>query len=69
MIIKQFINFQDKLYILRKTKLDDPTYTMDKLELMNEFFGTNKILRKEGMLYFLEEIPDAEVVAWLPKES
>jgi len=69
MIAKQFINFQDKLYILRKTKLDDPSYTSDKLDLMNQWLGTNKILRKDGMLYFLEEVIDAEVVAWLPKES
>lgn len=69
MIIKQFISFQDKLYILRKTKLDDPGYTSEKLDMMNQWLGTNKILRREGMLYFLEEIPEAEVVAWLPKES
>ena len=67
MIIKQFINFQDKLYILRKTKIDGPEYTSDKLDLMNQWLGTNKILRKEGMLYFLEEIEDAEVIAWLSK--
>jgi hypothetical protein len=67
MIVKQFINFQDKLYILRKTKIDSPEYTPDKLDLMNQWLGTNKILRKEGMLYFLEEIEDAEVITWLPK--
>ena len=67
MIVKQFINFQDKLYILRKIKIDGPEYTSDKLDLMNQWLGTNKILRKEGMLYFLEEIEDAEVIAWLSK--
>jgi hypothetical protein len=69
MIIKQFINFQDKLYILRKTKHDDPSYTSSKLDMMNQWLGTNKILRKEGMLYFLEEVEDVEVIAWLSKES
>jgi hypothetical protein len=68
MFIGQFINFQGKLYILRKTKVDD-NYQLDKLEIMNQWLGTQKILRKEGILYFLEEIQDAEVIDWLPKES
>jgi hypothetical protein len=62
MYIKQFINFQDKLFILKKTIHDDPKYSNDKLEIMNQWLGTNKILRKEGILYFLEEIQEAEIV-------
>ena len=64
-----FIKFQDKLFILKKQLLDDPKYTSDKLDILNIFYGSNKILRKDGTLFFLQEIEDAEVIAWLPKEN
>jgi hypothetical protein len=65
----QLIKFQDKLYILIQRKLDDASYTGEKLDLLTKWLGADKVLRKEGYLYFLEEIEEANVIAWLPKEN
>lgn len=69
MIINQFIKFNDKLYILLLRKLDDPSYTGEKLDLLTKWLGADKVLRKEGYLFFLEEIEEAQVIDWLPKEN
>jgi hypothetical protein len=69
MIINQFIKFSDKLYILLLRKLDDPSYVGEKLDLYTKWVGADKVLRKEGYLYFLEEVEEAQVIDWLPKEN
>jgi hypothetical protein len=63
----QFITFQDKLFILKRRILDDPKYVDDKLDLIMKWTESNKVLRKDGFLFFLEEVEEAEVIAWLPK--
>jgi hypothetical protein len=68
-MITQFIRFADKLYILKQRVLDDPKYTGEKLDLVMKWYGSNKVLRKDGYLFFLEEVQDAEVIDWLPKEN
>ena len=68
-MIIQFIRFVDKLYILKRRILDDPKYNGGLLDNMMGWYGSNKVLRKEGYLYFLEEVQDAEVIDWLPKED
>jgi len=65
----QLINFQDKLFILKRRIIDDPKYTSEKLDVLNILYSANKVLRKDNMLWFLQEIEDAEVIAWLPKEN
>jgi hypothetical protein len=64
-----YIRFQDKLFILKKQTVDDQKYTSEKLDVLNILYNTNKVLRKDGMLWFLQEVEDAEVIAWLPKEN
>jgi hypothetical protein len=65
----QYIKYQDKLFVLKKQLVDDPKYTNDKLDLLNILYGSNKILRKDGVLHFLYEIEEAEIIAWLPTEN
>jgi hypothetical protein len=65
-----YIRFQDKLFTLKKQIVDDPKYNSDKkLNVLNILYGSNKVLRKDGMLWFLQEIEDAEIITWLPKEN
>jgi hypothetical protein len=68
-MITQFIRFADKLYILKIRVLDDPKYAGERLDMLMKWYGSNKVLRKEGYLFFLEEVQDAEVIDWLPKEN
>jgi hypothetical protein len=68
-MITQFIRFADKLYILKIRVLDDPKYAGERLDMLMKWYGSNKVLRKDGYLFFLEEVQDAEVIDWLPKEN
>jgi len=67
MIVTQLISFQDKLFILKRKVLDDVKYTGPNLDLMTAWVGANKVLRKEGYLFFLEEIEEAEVLGYETK--
>lgn len=69
LISKQVIYFQDKAYILIRRLLDDPKYAGDNLDLLMKWLDADKVLRKDGYLFFLDEIEEAEVIAWLPKEN
>jgi hypothetical protein len=67
MITSQLIPYQDKLYILRRKVLDDVKYTGPNLDIMMQWVGSNKVLRKEGYLFFLDEIEEAEVLGYEKK--
>lgn len=67
MINTQLISYQDKLYTLRRKVLDDVKYTGPNLDIMMQWIGSNKVLRKEGYLFFLEEIEEAEVLGYWTK--
>lgn len=67
MIITQLVPFQDKLYILKRKVLDDIKYTGPNLDLIMEWLGSNKVLRKDGYLFFLEEIEEVEVLGYETK--
>jgi hypothetical protein len=69
MTTRQLINFQGNQFILKYRLLDDSKYTSEKLDILNTLYDSNKVLRKDGYLYFLEQIEEAEVIAWLPKEN
>jgi len=64
MISKQIIYFQDKAYILIKRIMDDPKYVGDNLDLLMQWLKADKVLRKEGYLFFLDEIEEAEVLGF-----
>jgi hypothetical protein len=67
MIAKPIIYFQDKAYILIRRILDDPKYTGNNLDLMMEWLNSDKVLRKEGYLFFLDEIEEIEVLGYETK--
>ena len=67
MLNTQLISFQDKLFILKRKVLDDVKYTGPKLDLLMKWIGSDKVLRKEGYLFFLEEIEEAEVLGYETK--
>jgi len=67
MISKQIIYFQDKAYILIRRIMDDPKYVGDNLDLLMKWLDVDKVLRKEGYLFFLDEIEEAEVLGFEPK--
>lgn len=67
MISRQVIYFQDKAYILIRRILDDPKYVGDNLDLIMQWLNADKVLRKEGYLFFLDEIEEAEILGFESK--
>ena len=60
MFKNEFITFQDTLYLIRKIIKEDHNPIIDTWK---EHLGADIVLRKEGNLYFLQLVPDLEVVS------
>jgi hypothetical protein len=53
-----FLKYQDKLYIVKRILKEDHK---PKVEAWKELLGVDLVLRKEGLLYFVEEVQDLEI--------
>lgn len=58
-ITKDFITFQNKLYLLKRTIREDINPVVDTWK---EHLRADTVLRKDGILYFLEEVVDLEII-------
>jgi hypothetical protein len=59
MFKNEFLNFQDRLYIIKKVIREDLNPIID---VWKEHLMADIVLRKEGRLYFLELVPDLEII-------
>ena len=59
MFAKQFLNFNNSLYIIKKLIKEEHAPI---IETWKEHLGADVVLRKEGVLYFLELVPDLEII-------
>lgn len=59
MFKKDFLYFQDKLFIVKRVIREDPDIN---IETWKEHLSADTVLRKEGSLYFLENVPDLEII-------
>ena len=58
----QYINFNNNLYIVkRKFKLSELKSDFDS-NLMKEWTRTDTLLKKDGLLYCCELVPNAEII-------
>lgn len=67
MLITQLVPFQGKLYVLLRRISDDIKYNGEPLDIMMKWLGADKVLRKDGFLFFLKEIEEAEVLGYETK--
>ena len=58
-LTKQFIPFNDKLYLVKKIIKEEHNPIIDNWKLI---LGADIVLRKEGLLYFLETVEDLEII-------
>ncbi len=56
---KQFITFQDNLYLLKRVIKEELN---PNIEAWKEVLRADLVLRKEGMFYFVELVPDLEII-------
>ena len=55
----EFLDFRDKRWIV-KMKTPDVGFSAEKLEWFKWYKQADAVLRKNGLLYFVEEIKDIE---------
>ena len=58
MFKNEFVNFNNTLYIVKKLLRESDLPIIDTWK---EHLGADTVLKKDGMLYFLETIPDLEI--------
>lgn len=59
MIKNEFLKFQDRLYLLKRILREDLN---PNVEAWKEQLQADTVLRKDGYLYFLETVPDLEII-------
>lgn len=59
MIKNEFINFQGNLYLIKRTLKEELNPNID---VWKEHLGADTVLKKDGILFFLETVPDLEIV-------
>jgi nitrogen fixation protein len=59
MFKNEFLNFQDKLYIIKKIIREDLNPVID---VWKEHLRADIVLRRDGWLYFLELVQDLEII-------
>lgn len=59
MFQNQFLNFNNNLYIIKKLIREEHAPIIDAWK---EQLRADTVLRKEGVLYFLELVPDLEII-------
>jgi hypothetical protein len=57
MFTKQFLTFNNNLYLIKKLIRED---SLPIIETWKEHLRADVVLRKDGILYFLEHVPDLE---------
>ena len=59
MLKNEFVKFQDRLYLLKKVFKEEQNPIVDAWK---EVLNADTVLKKDGHLYFLEIIEDAEIL-------
>jgi hypothetical protein len=59
MFKNEFLKFQDKLYIIKRKLKEEYN---PNVETWKEHLGADLVLKKEGLLYFIELVPDLEII-------
>lgn len=55
----EFIKFQDRLLIVKKIIREEYN---PNIEAWKEYLGADTVLKKDNILYFLESVPDLEII-------
>lgn len=58
-LTKQFIPFNGKLYLIKRIIKEEHNPIIDTWK---EYLGADTVLKKEGLLYFLETVEELEII-------
>ena len=59
MFKNEFLKFQDRLYVIKKIIREEQQPIID---VWKEHLNADTVLRRDGILYFLEIVPDLEII-------
>ena len=59
-LTKQFIPFNEKLFLVKRILKEEHGPNIDAWK---EYLGVDIVLRKEGLLYFLETVEELEILS------
>ena len=60
--MNQFINYNNKLFLVKRIFKESELKPDFDTNVMKEWTRTDVLLKKDGMLYCCETIPDAEII-------
>jgi hypothetical protein len=60
-LVKKVINFQDNLYIIKRTIKETSIKEEFVLEY-KEYIGADTVLKKDGLYYFAIKIDEAQII-------
>ena len=55
----EFIKFDDRLFILKRKLKEESN---PNVEVWRHYLGADAVLKKDGMIYFVELVPDLEII-------
>lgn len=59
MFKNEFINFQDRLFLIKRIIKEEH---QPNVEVWKEHLMADTVLKKDGLFYFLETVPDLEII-------
>jgi len=62
MFNKELIKYNDLLLIVKRKVREDHLKPDADMSILKQWAGADLVLRKEGILYLCETIPDAEII-------
>ena len=62
----EFLKFQDNLFIIRRILKEDLN---PNIEVWKEHLSADTVLKKDGWLYFLQIVPDLEIIEELQQKQ
>jgi hypothetical protein len=59
MFKSEFLNFQDRLFVIKRIIKEEDRPIIDTWK---EYLQADTVLKREGLLYFLESVADLEII-------
>ena len=63
-IVKQVINFQDNLYIIKRT-IREEFIKEEFVQEYKDYINADSVLKREGVYYFVNKIEESQIIEYV----
>lgn len=63
-IVKQVINFQDTLYIIKRT-IKEEFIKEEFVQEYKDYINADSVLKREGVYYFVSKIEESQIIEYV----